>query len=217
MSQSIPTPVLARTALMLAAQQLLLNAPTNAGARVYTARDWPTATPLLPNIRLAMPRESKASLGRNQPQFTTTATLAFHVRCQGATSALAEAALEVLCGQIEAVILTNQEALRLQQFSTVDTDARTSSEGETPIAEAMIQVGCEFYERFNPAPGIPLEQINTYAAVDPATVTLGTQLELAPGENLDLGGGTALDLTIGQSANTLAAIITLGTTEPESP
>lgn len=217
MSQSIPTPVLGRTALMLDAQALLLAAPTNAGSRVYTARDWPVTTPLFPNIRLAMPNERKSSLGRTQPQFTTTATLAIHARCLDATSALAEAQLEILCGQIEAAILTNQETLHLQQFISVDTEARTSSEGAASIAEAMIQIGCEFYERFKPAPGVPLQQANIYASVDPASIMPGTVLEIEAGQNLDLGGGTSLDITIGQSPNTLAAIATLGTAAPQSP
>ena len=202
---------------MLDAQILLINAQTDVGAKVFTARDWPSTPVGFPNIRLAMPRESKTSLGRTQPQFTTVATLAIHVRCSAVTSEQAEAELEVLCGQIEAAILTNQETLKLQQFLSVETEARTTSEGSEPLAEALIQIGCEFYERFKPSPGIPLTQANIYTGVDSATVTLGTQLEVSPGENLDLGGGEYLDLTIGQSANTLAAVVTLGTAAPQSP
>jgi hypothetical protein len=141
----------------------LIAAGTLAGETVFAERDWPVTVPQLPSIMVKAPAERKESNVRGASRFTSTATIVVLVRVAGATSASVSASLATLCSQIEQAILTDGSPVQnmVQQFTSVDTEARTSSEGSTPIGDAAISIAAEYFEEFQvPASaGVPLQQI----------------------------------------------------------
>ncbi|MGU7784885.1 ABC transporter permease [Burkholderia sp. PU8-34] len=149
-----------------------LTGATNAGTAVFSPFDWPTAGDAYPAILVRNPHERKESLGRNVPQFNVTATLEITARTKAVAalgdlgSAEALAAAEVLKAQIESALI-NDPAIwadpsggqRIQQFSSIDSDLVTSSEGEMPMAQLHMTIEVEFFQSaddFFPIPLVPL-------------------------------------------------------------
>lgn len=153
-----------------------LKGATAAGRAVYSPFDWPTASDSYPLILVHARRERKESLGRNVPQFNVTASIEIVARTKSpaqvgdAGSAVALAAAETLKAQIETVLINNPAiwqdgtgAQRIMQFSSIESDLTTSSEGEMPMAELNITIDVEFFqsaEDFFPIPTDPLQQVN---------------------------------------------------------
>lgn len=144
--------------------QQLLAANTLAGTSVYAARDWPITEVQLPSIMVKAPTENKESLGRaGVPKFNTTSSIAVLMRATGASSAAVETTLSQMCDQAQTALLRAGQPLQLmvQQFRSVDTEIRTSSEGNAPLGDALMIIACEFYEEFDalPADGQALSQV----------------------------------------------------------
>lgn len=141
---------------------VLLAAATDAGTSVYAARDWPLTEPQLPSIMVKSPVERKQSLVKGVPQFETVASIAILARTAGVTSAAVETELSNLCQQIETAVLSSGSPVQMmvEEFESVDTDIRTTSEGAKPAGDALIVIACRFYELFEPTGGDVLDQIS---------------------------------------------------------
>lgn len=153
-----------------------LKGATDAGQAVFSPFDWPTAPDAYTSILVHARKERKESLGRNVPQFNVTATLELLARTKSpalvgdAGSAVALAAAEKLKAQIESVLINNPAiwadpagGQRIQQFSSVDSELTTSSEGEMPIAELLMTIDVEFFQTaddFFPIPLTPLQGVD---------------------------------------------------------
>ncbi|UEC03968.1 ABC transporter permease [Burkholderia vietnamiensis] len=153
-----------------------LKGATDAEQAVFSPFDWPTAPDAYPSILVHARKERKESLGRNVPQFNVTATLEIIARTKSpalvgdAGSAVALAAAEKLKAQIESALINNPAiwadpagGQRIQQFSSVDSELTTSSEGEMPIAELLMTIDVEFFQTaddFFPIPLAPLHGVD---------------------------------------------------------
>jgi hypothetical protein len=165
----------------------LIAANTPAGENVFAERDWPVTPVQMPSIMVKAPAERKESNVRGASRFTSTATIVVLVRASGATSAAVSASLATLCGQIEQAILTDGSAVQnmVQQFTSVDTETRTSSEASTPIGESAISILAEYFEEFqvSPSAGVPLQQIGlqiSQIGTDAPAILAGSNIE-SPG------------------------------------
>lgn len=153
-----------------------LKGATNAGQAVYSPFDWPTAPGSYPNILVHARKERKVSLGPNTPEFDVYTTVEILARVQSpagivdAGSVAALAAAEVLKLQIETALINNpliwadpNGGQRIEQFTTVDSELNTSSEGSMPIAELAMSIEVKFYqgpEDFYPIPTNPLQTVD---------------------------------------------------------
>jgi len=172
-----------------------LSGATAAGASVYTPFDWPTVAPY-PSILVRAPHEHKKSLGKNAPLFEVTTTIDIVARTQApaavndAGSAAALAAAEQLKQQIE-VALINNPALwanpdgsqRISQFTSVDSEINTSSEGSMPIAELHMVIEVEFAQGpddFFPIPSIPLAGFDAGMQMPDGTTEPGFSISFPP-------------------------------------
>ncbi|HBO83304.1 MAG TPA: ABC transporter permease [Cupriavidus sp.] len=164
-----------------------LKGATNAGQAVYSPFDWPTAQAAYPLILVHARKERKVSLGPNAPEFDVYTTIEIIARTKSpalvgdAGSASALAAAEVLKAQIETALINNPAiwadpagGQRIEQFTSVDSELNTSSEGEMPMAELVMQIEVKFYqgpEIFYPIATVPLQTVNihvdTAAPFDP--------------------------------------------------
>jgi hypothetical protein len=145
-----------RDQIVAAVVTTLLAANTLAGVNVYAERDWPLTAVQLPSIMVKTPAERKDSLVRGVPQFTTTAMVMVLVRATGPTSQAVAGTLADICEQIEQAVISAGSAVQImvQQFTTVETEIRTTSDGADPLGDALVSLACEFYEIF-PAPDGP--------------------------------------------------------------
>lgn len=147
-----------------------LTSKTDAAARVFYARTWPTWDGLYPMLYLHAPSEDMESLGRNgAPQFTVTATLRISARVtvknlpNNAGAAQAQMALEQLQGQIKRAVINYPALMRqLQQFAFIRSEFRDDGAGAAEVAELVVDVGMEFYqgpEDFYPTELDDLQQV----------------------------------------------------------
>lgn len=165
---------------------------TDAGSAVYSPFDWPTAANVYPIILVHARKERKESMGRNAPLFTVTTTVEIIARTKSpaqvgdAGSAVALLAAEALKAQIETALINNPAvwadptsesgAQRIQQFSSVDSELITSSEGDMPMAELLMTIEVEFMQGpddFFPIPSIPLQGVDAGVQEPAGTVEPG--------------------------------------------
>ncbi|MDY7560216.1 phage tail protein [Pseudomonas sp. CCC3.2] len=159
-----------------------LKGKTLAGNNVFLARTWATWDGSYPILYLHSPGEDMQSLGDvSAPQFTVTATIRVSARVEvrnlprngGAAAALAE--LEVIQQQIKMALINFPPLMkRLQQYPFVRSEIRESGEGDSELAELVMDIGMEFYqgpEDFYPLaaeiPGPPLDPAAEVAAIKP--------------------------------------------------
>lgn len=156
----------------------VLKGQTDAGGEVYSPFDWPTAPDSYPLILVHCRRERRVSLGPNIPQFDVYATLEITARTKSPAlvgdegSKVALAAVEALKGQIEVALINNPTiwadpngGQRIEQFSSVDSEVNTSSEGDMPMAELLMNIDVKFYqgpEDFYPIVGDPLTSVGVH-------------------------------------------------------
>jgi hypothetical protein len=169
-----------------------LQGETSAGLNVYSPFDWPAAPDAYPFILVLARKERKESLGPNVPEFNVTTTIEIIARVKSSAyqmdvgSVYALAAAEQLKAEIETALINNpliwsdpNGGQRIEQFSSVDSEINTSSEGEMPIAELNMSIEVKFYqgpEDFFPIPTIPLTQVT--AAVQEPTGTTETGFDI---------------------------------------
>ncbi|MBB3256866.1 hypothetical protein F4827_001711 [Paraburkholderia bannensis] len=166
---------------------------TDAGASVYSPFDWPTAQNAYPCILVRAPRERKTSLGKNAPLFSVTTTVEIYARTRAvaaigdAGSAQALAAAEKLKSQIEVTLINNTSlwvdtngVQIIEQFSSVESEITTSSEGDMPMAELQMRLEIEFTqgpEDFYPIAGVPLAGIDMRVQEPDGTVEPGFSID----------------------------------------
>jgi len=166
-----------------------LTGKTDAGARVYSPRDWPTSEDMYPVILVQTPFDVKNSLGRNVPQFTTVTTVRVSGRLQeldeleednGAVKA--EEALEQLREQIERAVINSYELTRqTQQFLQIRSTIDISAGGEGHTAQLLMELDIEYYqgpEEFYPVETTPLEGIDITIAMPDGTTKPGATIDL---------------------------------------
>lgn len=162
---------------------------TDAGTSVYSPFDWAAAPGTYPQILVRAPHERKRSLGKNAPLFEVTTTIDIVARTQSpaavgdAGSAAALAAAEQLKQQIEVALINNPAvwanpdgSQRISQFTSIDSEIATSSEGSMPMAELHMVIEIEFAqgpECFFPIPGIPLAGFDAGVGVPAGTAEPG--------------------------------------------
>lgn len=136
-------------------------ATTAAGTRVFGPRDLPTEPNLMPCVICSSPPHERAvSLVKGQPYFETTAYFPVTVRVAAQSVDSIDAQLETLIIQIKQAVFSYMPLLDLvERAVTVDTTTALLSEGENKIGEANLVFGFEFPEFYQPAPGVPLTEI----------------------------------------------------------
>lgn len=151
---------------------------TDAGSAVYSPFDWPTSPTSYPAILVHARKERKMSLGPNVPQFDVFAVMEIIGRTRSPAligdegSKVALQAAERLKFQIESVLINNptiwadpQGGQRIEQFTSVESDLSTNSEGEMPMAELLMSIEVKFYqgpEDFYPIVGEPLTSVGVH-------------------------------------------------------
>ena len=169
-----------------------LKGATDAGQTVYSPFDWPTQQDSYPLIIVRAQKERKESMGKNAPLFTVTTTIEITARTKSpalagdAGSAVALASLEAIKGQIEVALINNPAVWadpmdasggnRIQQFTSVDSEITTSSEGEMPMAELLMRIEVEFVqgpEDFYPIPSNQIAGFDAGVAMPDGTVEPG--------------------------------------------
>jgi hypothetical protein len=157
--------------------------PTQAGARVYEPRDWPTWDNQYPVLLISAPRERKESLGRNAPKFTVVTTVRVSARASSAASAddgnagVVQATLWAMQRQIEVAIINAYTVqLPIQQILSVESQLTFDSSGEKHLGELLIDLDLEFYQGTNdfaPIPSAPLELVGvTFTDFPPTGATI---------------------------------------------
>lgn len=173
----------------------LLN-QTDAGDAVFSPFDWPTSDDAYPAILVHARRERKESLGKNAPLFNVTTTLEIIGRTQSQAfvgdqgSAAALEAAERLKMQIEVALINNpiiwalpDGSQRISEFSSVESELTTSSEGAMPIASLTMTVEVVFQqgpEDFFPIPSTPLQGIDAAVQMPAGTVEPGFSISFPP-------------------------------------
>jgi hypothetical protein len=163
-----------------------LTGATDAGTAVYSPFDWPTARDAYPLLLVHARRERKESLGPNAPEFNVYTTLEIIGRIKSpalvgdAGSAAALLAAERLKAQVEAVLINNPAiwadpdgGQRIEQFTSVESELSTNSDGDMPMAELLMHIEVKFYqgpEDFFPIPITPLSEV-TLAVKEPGDTT----------------------------------------------
>ncbi len=159
---------------------------TDAAARVYSPRDWPTAEEMYPLILVQTPFEEKNSLGLAAPQFNTVTTVRITGRLQALDGTVendgaqkAETALERLREQVERAVINSTDLTRqIQQFVRVRSTIDVNSGGEGHTAQLLMELDIEYYqgpEDFYPITATPLAGIDiTTVMPDGTTEPLAT-------------------------------------------
>ncbi|MEO1354492.1 MAG: ABC transporter permease [Pseudomonadota bacterium] len=155
-----------------------LKGATSAGQAVYSPFDWPTSPTSYPLILVHARKERKVSLGPNVPEFDVYTRVEILARTKSpaqvgdAGSATALAAAELLKAQIETTLINNPliwqdpaGGQRIEQFTSMESDIDTSSEGDMPMAELVMHIEVKFYqgpELFYPIATVPLQTVNAH-------------------------------------------------------
>ena len=115
----------------------------------------------LPVLLVQMPAERKSSLGRGMPMFTTVVQLVVVARVAGSKASQVEADLDRIVDAVQAALLTSHGLLQIvQQFSEVETRFALTGEARALVGEAEVIVHCELFQRYDPAPGTAVNQID---------------------------------------------------------
>lgn len=166
----------------------LIAANTDAGARVYSPRDWATRSEDYPSLLVQTPFDEKRSLGRNAPQFESVATIRISGRVEafdsetndGATQA--EVALENLREQIERAVINSYDLTRVvQQFRHIRSAIQVDAGGDGHIGQLTYEIDAEYYqgpEDFYPVEGVPLEGVDVTIQQPDGTTQPGFTAEL---------------------------------------
>jgi hypothetical protein len=169
-----------------------LKGKTIAGDNVFVARTWATWDGSYPILYLHSPSEDMESLGNaSAPQFTVTATIRVSARVEvmtlpknaGAAEALVQ--LEDIQQQIKMALINFPPLMkRLQQYPFVRSEIRDNGEGDSELAELVMDIGMEFYQ--GPEDFYPLEEDDTPAPVlDPAAEIAALQ-PIVPLEQMNI-------------------------------
>ena len=141
---------------------VLRSAGTLAKLSVLPVSVVPTASGAMPILYVQCPSERKLSMGRaGTPKFTTVANLFVVGRVTNASADRVQADLDALIDQVHASVLGSYDLQQVvQQFASVETHAVVTGEAARPIGEFSAQFECELFQRYEPARGEPLLEID---------------------------------------------------------
>lgn len=159
-----------------------------AGVTIVSPGDWPTPPEKLPALLVNVPTESKQSINKGEPEFTTTASIVIQGQVAAATAALAQDAIEALIYQVENAVLTGYWInAMVQQFASVQTDVEITADGSRQLAGFKMTLAGEMFESFDPTATPP-----TSSAWPPADPVLApfteTQIHLDTANPFDPSG-----------------------------
>ena len=166
-------------------QAAIVGAGTNAAERVFRPGDWPSQPSTVPQIKLRLLSESRASISRSgAPQFTTTATIRAFLEVQepasedDAGAGIAEAAAWSLKRQVEVAVVNSYPLTKqIQQIASIRAQFAFNSEGAMHLAMVVLDLDLEFYEgpdNFAPIDAEDLDEISLTATnYPPVTLTAG--------------------------------------------
>lgn len=159
------TPVLARRTVRLA---VLSAIQSLTGVTVVSPGDWETMPAALPEIKVRCGTDSKTSVAKQQPDFTTQVTIEILARVLAATDTAAQDALEALGGKIEAAVFGSVPLIALcQRVSSVTTQTSINADGEQHIGAILVTAQFEVFEVFDPIEldpslAVALQQVNVH-------------------------------------------------------
>jgi len=145
---------------------LLKAANTIAGDQIYSPEDWPLTGANLPAVQIGIGRDRKESRGRIQPpSFVTTTIIYADFSVEEADQARALARVQLLAGQIQAAILSDNTLITMiQQFSSVETsEPVVTAEARRHVGSARIDFAMEYPEDFAPPDPGPFDGLNIHA------------------------------------------------------
>ncbi|MGF6792769.1 hypothetical protein [Paraburkholderia sp. 35.1] len=155
----VALPMLGRRQLRLAAIGALANAAlTDRGTPVtiQSPGDWSLPDGILPVIVVRTSGETKNSVNRGMPEFTTGCTLEVKAAVLATTASAAQDAIEALWYSVEQALFTDWSLVRIvQQFASVDTALEIRADGSRHIAGIAAAIQCEFFEAFDPTAAAP--------------------------------------------------------------
>ena len=168
---------------------LALTNTTDAAARVFSPRDWPTSPVEYPALLIQTPFDHKKAMGRNTPSFTTVTTVRITGRVQeydGETdddgAMRAEVALEDLREQVERAVINSYELTRkIQKYAEVRSTINVDADGEAHMGQLLYEIDIAHYqgpEDFYPVETVPLEGIDITIAVPDGTPQPGISINL---------------------------------------
>ena len=112
---------------------------------------WPTSADMLPVLLVNVPSEMKTSVGRNVPEFTTSASVVIQGQVSSITPGGAQDAIEDLAYQVENAVLEDYAVnLMIQQFVSVQTETEITSDGKQHLAGFRMTLAVEMFEAFDP-------------------------------------------------------------------
>jgi hypothetical protein len=148
---------------------------------VQSPGDWSVPPDVLPAVIVRTGNESKNSIVRGPPEYTTTCTLEVKAIVESATGAQAQDDIEALWYAIEETLLTDYSFTgMLQQVSGIDTVLEISAQGARHLGGIAGLFRCEYFEAFewsepdagpptpvppwpnNPPLPVPLEEMGTH-------------------------------------------------------
>lgn len=166
----------------------LIAAKTDAGARVYSPRDWSTRSEDYPSLLVQTPFDEKHSLGPNAPQFNSVTTIRITGRVEafdGETNdgvMQAEAALENLREQVERAVINSYDLTRsVQQFRHIRSAIQVDAGGDGHIGQLTYEIDAEYYqgpEDFFPIEGVPLHGVDVTIQQPDGTTQPGFNADL---------------------------------------
>ncbi len=170
--------MLARRQIRLAAMAALLTLPN---VRLLTPGALPTQGAKVPEIKVRTEGDTKVSITRAMPEFTTTVHLVVEIKVSATTEGAAQDALEALCYSAEQVLLTNYALIGAsQQVSSISTTSDISCEGREHFGEALMRLDVETFEAFDPT-AVPPVATTWPPVTDPieALTSMGIHLDMA--------------------------------------
>ncbi|QNK65758.1 hypothetical protein [Variovorax sp. PAMC26660] len=162
-------PMSARRMLRLAVVALLrAEIP---GTTIVSPGDWPTPPEKLPALLVNVPTETKQSINKGQPEFTTTASVVVQGQVTATTAEAVQDLIEDLAYRVENAILTGYWLNRMtQQFATVQTEVECTADGGRQLAGFRMTLSTETFESFDPTQASP--PASTWPPAEPAIVPL---------------------------------------------
>lgn len=161
---------------------------TDAGANVFRPGDWPAQDGQYPLLKARITSEFKQSLSRSgAPEFNVTTTVRVEAQVSApaavgdAGAAAAEAALWRLARQVEVAVIGSYPLTQLiQRIASVSTQLAYSSDGETHLSGAQIDLAIEWFAGPDCFAPPPYDDLTSAQVTIPNYPPLGFTADLNP-------------------------------------
>lgn len=147
-----------------------------AGLTVKSPGSWDAQASDFPEAKVRTPGDRKSSLNKQMPQFTTTVQVQIALAVEADKDDAAQDALDVLCFQVERVVLGSPDIIKItQQVASVSTQTRVDTDGKKAVGSALMSIEFETFEVFDPVeldttPTTSVREIRVEVPIDPAVV-----------------------------------------------